>query len=378
VGILCRMPAPLTPDDVARLLANPSADARAETAEKLAHSFQPAHLTAEEQRLAVEIMRLMARDAETQVRKALAENLKSNPDLPRDVALRLAQDVDAVALPVLSASTVLTDDDLVAILRQGQETRQAVIAGRDGLSEIVSRVIATEAGVGAVAVLMANETAAIPDDAFATAMDRFPTEERVTGAMVRRGRLPVGVAERLVTLVSATLREQLAERHGLPADMATDLLLQARERAMVELAWGASQAELAALVERLHANGKLTPSLVLRAVCTGDEDFFIAAMARWARIPVENARRLIEDRGGTGLRRLVEHCRLPADFLAMSRIALLVSRDLEHDGSAADRRRIARLVIERVVTSLENAPETDNLDYLIGRLARLEDAALAA
>jgi len=372
------MPTALTPDDVRRLLANPSTDARAETATKLARGYTPSALTAEEQRLAIDIMRLMARDAETQVRAALAENLKSNPDLPHDVAVKLARDVDAVSLPVLTFSSVLTDDDLVSILRQGEEAKQVAIARRDGISATVSRVIATEAAVGAVAVLMANETAAIPEDAFGTAMDRFGAEEQVTGAMVRRGRLPIGIAERLVSIVSASLREQLAARHELPAGMATDLLLQARERAMVELAWGASQQELDALIDRLHANGKLTPSIVLRAVCTGDEDFFTAAMAKLAGIPVENARKLIEDRGGGGLRRLVEHCRLPRDFFAMARTALVVSRDLEHDGSAADRRRIARLVIERVVSSLDDVPDTENLDYLIGKLYQLQEAQLAA
>jgi uncharacterized protein (DUF2336 family) len=376
--MLPAMPTALTPDDVRRLLANPSVEARAETAVKLARGYAPAALTAEEQRLAVDIMRMMARDAETQVRAALAENLKSNPDIPHDVALRLARDVDAVALPVLTFSSVLSDDDLVAILREGAETKQVAIARRDGISETVSRVIASEAAVGAVAVLMANETAAIPEDAFGAAMDRFAGEEQVTGAMVRRGKLPIGIAERLVSVVSATLREQLAARHELPSGMATDLLLQARERAMVELAWGANQQELAALIDRLHANGRLTPTIVLRAVCTGDEDFFIAAMAKLAGIAVENARKLIEDRGGAGLRRLVEHCHLPRDFYAMARTALVVSRDLEHDGSAADRRRIARLVIERVVSSLDNVPETENLDYLIGKLAQLQEAPLAA
>lgn len=372
------MSSALTPDDVRRLLSDPSAEARTETAVKLARSYAPAALTAEEQRLAVDIMRLMARDAETQVRAALAENLKSNPDIPRDVALKLARDVDAVALPVLSFSSVLTDEDLVAILREGAETKQVAIARRDGISETVSRVIASEAAVGAVAVLMANETAAIPEDAFGAAMDRFAAEERVTGAMVRRGKLPIGISERLVSAVSATLREELAARHELPASMATDLLLQARERAMVELAWGANQQELLALIDRLHGNGRLTSSIVLRAVCTGDEDFFVAAMAKLAGISVENARKLIEDRGGAGLRRLVEHCRLPRDFFAMARAALVVSRDLEHDGSVADRRRIARLVIERVVSSLDNVPETENLDYLIGKLSQLQEAPLAA
>lgn len=363
--------------DVQRLLADPSPATRASMAEKLAVGFDRTALSAEEQRIAVVILRMMARDAEVQVRQALAENLRANPDVPHDVALLLAADVDDVALPMLESCSVLTDADLIEILHTGQETKQTAIARRAGLSGPVARVIATDAVAGAVATLMANETATIPDDAFGIAIDRFPDVPLVTVAMVQRRRLPVAVAERLVSVVSATLREQLMARHELPADMATELLLQARERAMVELAWGANREELVGLVARLHQNGRLTPSIMLRALCTGDEDFFECAMARWAGIKLENAQRLIHDRSGVGLPRLVEHCKLPREFLDMARIALTVSRDLQHDGSAADRRRISRLVIERVVTSFDGAPDTENLDYLIGKLARLEDGVVA-
>jgi uncharacterized protein (DUF2336 family) len=363
----------LSAEDVRRLLADPSPEARAATAEKLAQSFVPASMSASEQALTIDILRIMARDAEVQVRQALAENLKSNPGVPRDVALSLARDVDTVSLPVLEASPVLSDEDLIAILRTGAESKQTAIARREGLSETVSRTIAQEAAAPAVAALMGNETARIPDDAFQAAVSRFPAEATVTEAMVRRARLPVEVAEQLVGLVSAGLREQLMIRHELPGHLATDLLLQARERAMVELAWGASRQELIALVARLYAGGRLTPSIVLRALCTGDEDFFEVAMARLAGIPLANAQRLIHDRGGAGLRRLVEHCRLGSEFHDMARIALSVSADLEHDGSPSDRRRIARQVIERVVTSFESAPDSENLDYLIDKLTRLSD-----
>jgi uncharacterized protein (DUF2336 family) len=363
----------LSAEDVRRLLADPSPEARAATAEKLAQSFVPASMSASEQALTIDILRIMARDAEVQVRQALAENLKSNPGVPRDVALSLARDVDTVSLPVLEASPVLSDEDLIAILRTGAESKQTAIARREGLSETVSRTIAQEAAAPAVAALMGNETARIPDDAFQAAVSRFPAEATVTEAMVRRARLPVEVAEQLVGLVSAGLREQLMIRHELPGHLATDLLLQARERAMVELAWGASRQELIALVARLYAGGRLTPSIVLRALCTGDKDFFEVAMARLAGIPLANAQRLIHDRGGAGLRRLVEHCRLGSEFHDMARIALSVSADLEHDGSPSDRRRIARQVIERVVTSFESAPDSENLDYLIDKLTRLSD-----
>ncbi len=54
--------------------------------------------------MAEQIFRIMVKDAEVRVREALAINLKENPNVPHDVAVTLAKDVDQVALPVLRFS----------------------------------------------------------------------------------------------------------------------------------------------------------------------------------------------------------------------------------------------------------------------------------
>lgn len=125
----------LTAEDVRDLARDPSPSNRAATAAKIAGQFNDSlsdgTLGARELRLAEEIFRLMVRDAEVRVREALSANLKSNPRLPHDVAIALAKDVDSVALPMLSASEVLTPDDLIQIVAsQGTPTRLDAIAGR--------------------------------------------------------------------------------------------------------------------------------------------------------------------------------------------------------------------------------------------------------
>ena len=60
----------------------------------------------DERVLAEDIFRIMVKDAEVRVRQALADNLKENLDLPRDVARALANDVDSVSLPIIQFSEV--------------------------------------------------------------------------------------------------------------------------------------------------------------------------------------------------------------------------------------------------------------------------------
>ncbi|MFM8755246.1 MAG: hypothetical protein ACKODL_11270 [Phenylobacterium sp.] len=57
------------------------------------------------------------------MRRALAVTLRASPVIPRALALKLAKDVDSVALPILSASPAFTDDDLIEIARLGGPAR---------------------------------------------------------------------------------------------------------------------------------------------------------------------------------------------------------------------------------------------------------------
>ncbi len=123
----------LSADDVQRLMSNPSAEVRAETATKVASSFQEGSLGDVEKQLASEIFRVLAKDAEERVREALSANLKSSPDLPPDVAKSLASDLsDKVALPIIQFSEALNEDDLIEIIRTQAPQRQVAVASRDG------------------------------------------------------------------------------------------------------------------------------------------------------------------------------------------------------------------------------------------------------
>ncbi len=152
--------------DVQSLLADPSVSSRAEMAVKIAQSFGNGRLTVGERAIAHDIFRMMMRDAEAKVRRALAESLKDNPDVPRDVALALAQDVESVAAPLLEWSTALTDADLESIVRSSADGKQSAVARRRGLSATLARAIAETAGPLGVQALMER----MPADALSAAL----------------------------------------------------------------------------------------------------------------------------------------------------------------------------------------------------------------
>ena len=65
----------LSQQDVTRLLGHPSGKTRAATAAKIARDFSSERLGPLERQLALEIFRIMVKDAEVRVREALALHL---------------------------------------------------------------------------------------------------------------------------------------------------------------------------------------------------------------------------------------------------------------------------------------------------------------
>lgn len=357
----------LTQADVARLLAEPSASVRTEVADKLAREIDSAALTETELNLAHDVVRLMARDVELAVRRALSESLRHAKHLPHDVAIRLANDVEAVALPILSNSPVLTDADLTEIVHQGSSQKQEAIAGRESVSEQVAEALTTSGSEAAVAKLMANTGARIGEASLGAVIDRFADSERVKASIVHRDNLPAAIAERLVVMVSDKLQSYLVRHHELPLSLATDLVLQSRDRATLHFSLGSSEQELEHLVRQMHHNQRLTPLLVLRALCLGDRPFFEMAMAVMARIPVRNARMLIYDAGPKGLASLYEKAGMPARLFPAVRVAVEVVHGTEFDGGERDHERYRSRVITRILTQFEDLPQAD-LDYLLDKL----------
>ncbi|RMF67998.1 MAG: DUF2336 domain-containing protein [Alphaproteobacteria bacterium] len=364
----------LSAADVARLLEEPSGETRAETARKVGSYFRSGELSERERKLAEEIFRAMVRDAEVRVRKALADTLAESPDLPKDVAKSLAQDVEEVALPVIELSDVLSDEDLIEIVRTKGEAHQIAVARRPKVSARVSDVLADEGSERVVSTLVGNEGAEIAEETFGKVIEKFKDSPAVQEKLVSRSALPLVVAERLVSIVSENLRTQLVTRHQLSDAMATDLVMETRERATVGLLNpGIKAPDVIELVDQLHRNRRLTPTLIVRALCMGDMTFFEAALARRAGIPIPNAFQLIHDKGRLGLRKLCQKAGIPDSLIKMVEIGVAIGEELTETGGD-DRERFRQVMIERVITQLDQELDADNLDYLIGKLGRRKAA----
>jgi uncharacterized protein (DUF2336 family) len=373
---VAKMRQTLTQTDVRRLLDEPSASNRKDAALKVASAYSAEELNDDERNIAEDIIRVMTQDAEVRVRAALAENLKAYSGLSHDIAQKLASDVDIVALPIIQFSDVLTDDDLLEIIRNESTEKQTAVAGRAQVSEQVSEALVDTGKEEVVATLVSNDGAQISDKSFTKVIDTFGENERVNAGMVGRTKLPVAIAERLVNLVSEKLRDELVAQHELPADIASDLILQSRERATLSLlSPGDGIMDVHALITQLNKNGRLTPSIILRAVCMGDIEFFEISVSILSRLPLGAARALIHDDGALGLPAIIDRAGLPEAMKPMFLAAIDVTNETQYDGGEDDRERFRRRMLERVLTYMEDPSEglgDENAEYLLERLCGLD------
>lgn len=364
----------LTQKDVERLADGRSSEVRAETAAKLASVYSRMSFTQSELALAQDIFRLMVEDAEMRVREALSINLKSTPLLPRDIAMTLARDVDCVSVPMLKASEVLTTEDLVEIVQSQDPEKQYAIASRKTIHADVADALVDTGEQSIVAKLISNPGAHLTEPCIHRVVDRFGDVEAIQEPLIKRPVLPVTVAERLVTKVANHLRGELLARHKISPDLAADLVLQSRERATIGLAMGATDDEVEALVGQLSINDRLTPSLVLRAICMGNLKFFEHALARMAGVPIANTRLLIHDPSGAGLDTLCKRADFAVTIQPAIKSAVAVISETEFDGRDGEAERYSRRVIERVLTQYESLDvefESDDLEYLLTKLGQL-------
>lgn len=362
------MRASLTDSDIRTLIKGVSEDDRAQAAHKICRCIDEVELSPEERAHAEGIMAIMAQDAAVLVRRALSVALKNSPKLPREIANKLAKDVESIALPVILNSPSLTDADLVEIVRASPPAKQIAVASRERLSVTVTGAIAEYAVPDAVERALANDNAIFDERGLETSLDRFAGVSDVTAAMVRRNTLPVSVTEKLISVVTGELFDHLVNNHELPPQIAIDLAMGSRERATIDIVEQAGlQRDLARFVQQLNLNGRLSPSLLMRGLCLGHIEFVEHAMAELAGLPHPRMWLLMHDGGPLGLKAAFDRAGLPPRLFPSFRAAIEVYHAIDREGSAQDRIVFRKRMLERTLTLFQSVPK-DDLDYLLEKL----------
>ncbi len=175
--------------------------------------------------LTVTVLRELAADQLPRIRAIVSEHLKSADNVPKDIVLQLAQDLEViVAAPVLQFSPLLSDQDLLEIIDAGRESGAlSAIARRRALGGDVADAVAQTLDPKAVGVLLANDSAQLREDTLDWIIDNAAPVEPWHKPLVSWPSLSDSAVRRLASFVATSLVETLCDRNDIDAGTAVEL-----------------------------------------------------------------------------------------------------------------------------------------------------------
>jgi uncharacterized protein (DUF2336 family) len=244
------------------------------------------------------------------------------------------------------------------------------VASRKQVTSTVADALVDTRKKDVVGALLSNRGADIGDAAYIKVAADFAGDSAMHESLIARPHLPASVTARLITCVSAALRERLVSSHGFPPVLADEIVMHGRDRAITEtVAANTPREEVDHLLESLRATHGLSPTFLLRALSRGDLDFFESSLAAIARVPRPNVAELLHDRGALGFHSLYARAGLPPQIFAAFRTALDVVLEVRAERPEGWSEDDTKRIIGGLVRAYDDiCPE--NMENVLGRLAR--------
>lgn len=280
------------------LAKEPSSEKRRELLRSLTEMFldaAPIYTDAERSHFGAILSRVAA-DMDAAVRRQLARQFANVPSAPYDLIRNLATDEDfSVARDVLLKSTVLRDDDLIAIARHSAQDKLEVIAARHSVSEAVSEAIVEHGDDQVVVKLVQNTGAALSRSTIRRVVERSETSDVLQAPLITRADVPPDMLQDMFSFVSSELRTKITQKlDSLPPEV-------------IEKAFAAAAREFAGEVRQVKdadrkamvyvaemARRKLLNEALLHQLLRNNQvTEFIHAFARLGEIDVKTAARIV-------------------------------------------------------------------------------------
>lgn len=281
------------------------------------------------------VMEKLAVALEQRAREELAGQLAAHDVAPPNLIRRLAEDVIAVARPVLEKSPVLDRRTLVAIAEQRSQDHLHAIAGRAHVDEELCAIIARRGGDAVVAHLVRNPGARMSRPTMRHVVGRARAAEELHEPLALRDNMPTDIIADLFAFVSDELQRRILANRSEQSRSELHAILVRMKRGLKR--GGPSQSELH--IDRIAADGQLNESRLLQLLSQGALSEFMIGLARLACVDPQVVQRALSDQSGKGLAVLCKAGRLQRETFRR----VVASSRLFHKRSAAEMARVATI-----------------------------------
>lgn len=305
---------------------------RARAASALARAYANASIGNDERHAAEMAMIFLLDDPAPKVRLALAEAIADHSDAPRAVILPLSEDQPEIAAQVILRSQVLTDADLVDLAARASDLTRALIAHRPSLSRVVCAALVEVGNVFDALTLLENEGACIGARSLKRICERHGDDVEIRALLLERSDLPSDARHALVEKVGAALAGDALIQAVVGSGRIERVAREACDVATIALAAQVETGELDRLVEHLRVCSRLTPVLLMQALCAGRVAFFAATMVNLSGQSEKRVRSILADGRRQAICALFETAGLGSDISALFAEAVLLWRKDARDG----------------------------------------------
>lgn len=274
----------------------------------------------------VQALGTLALDEVLKIRVALSSTLKDHAHTPPKVAGQLARDVERdVSEPILRFCAALSDEDLIDILK-GHPAGWVIeaVAGRDTVSVDVSDAVIDTEDISGGAALLENEGAAISESLLHYIVQKARSFPEWQKPIAGRKALPVSVVKELAEFVDASVREILEAREDYDDQTTEEIAAIFRRR--IEYASEESD-ETETIEQRLRRKikaGELNEDSISDAMAMRDNEFVFGGLAYLAKTDMSTIEKIFDTRAAKSIVALCWHAGLSMRF------ALQLQKDIAH------------------------------------------------
>lgn len=243
-----------------------------------------------------EIFLMLARQAERDIRKALALRIADADWAPPALAHMLALDEIEIARPIIASSPLLNEDDLIQVLVEATLEHQIEVARRPGLGGRAADVIIDRGEAAVLTALAGNATAELGEAALRRLVEHARRVAALRSPLSRHPALSDALARELYSFVGAALRQAIAERFRVNVARMNGAVNDSIQAALDRnapppgLADEEREEMERRLVNKLAKAGQLSAGYLIRAVREGRVSLFEHGLAAMGEFNLSHVR----------------------------------------------------------------------------------------
>lgn len=310
-------------------------------------------LSPRESELIADILIGLMRQAEKDLKQALAEKLSLSDKVPLRLILQVSNDEIDVAAPVLRNSDVLGEMDLLYIIKSKGADYWREIAARKTLSDHVMNVLADTRDLDTAVTLAENSNIKLTGHALGILSDMAQNNEGLAHPLLHRDDVPDDIAAKLYRHVGEALKSYITTHYQIDGNVvseAIDEIVIELEDVFDENKFMPTQSIIRS-VERFQEKGLLTVKMMLGTLKRGQFQTFVAMLSKYTGLNAETMVSILRQPSGQGLAVICRAFEISKqDFISF----YLLSNRIRNGNKMVDMKDISRAITyyERIEPSI--------------------------